>query len=296
MTPCQPTKPCGQRDRCARPGADGPEPIDASCSITSKQAWCPMFIDKRAGTMSGPNPSAVKIGRPRGEVLQKVEALVVEAGAHGLILDEVRKALPGYTDTSLRSALYNLRDRYGFRCITKGSRFGVFTSPAVSDEAANAAFEARFANDKAAQKEKLRLAQVEYQRRRAEEARLRRLGLKEAAEKARMERRARVEAEVAARKAQAIAEKNRKAQLTAAKKAEAAAINRAAKRIKGDGTRLAEKPVEIVATVDMSQAKITKIPRTPGRYEVLESPGPFSSMRPGQYAFEASSCAARALA
>lgn len=110
-----------------------------------------------------------------------------------------------------------------------------------------------------------------------------------------MERRARVEAAVAARKAQAMAEKDRKAKLTAAKKAEAAAINRAAKRIKGDGTRLAEKPPAIVATVDMSQAKITKIPRTPGRYEVLESPGPFSSMRPGQYAFEASSCAARAL-
>lgn len=52
-------------------------------------------------------------------------------------------------------------------------------------------------------------------------------------------------------------------------------------------------PVVPVA-VDWSRAKVTVAPRKLGRYEVLSVPGSFSATKPGQYVFDAASCAARA--
>lgn len=55
-----------------------------------------------------------------------------------------------------------------------------------------------------------------------------------------------------------------------------------------------EKPAP--AIVWPEHVQVQRIPRSPGRYEVLATPGPFSSKKPGQYVFEAQSCAARAAA
>lgn len=58
------------------------------------------------------------------------------------------------------------------------------------------------------------------------------------------------------------------------------------------------KPALLAGEPDLSRAKVTVLPPMRSRWEV-EIPaqgGAFSSLRPGQYAFEASTCAARAAA
>jgi len=50
MTRCAPSKPCPQKDRCARANADDSQAFMVAyvdSSICLKASWCPMFIDVR---------------------------------------------------------------------------------------------------------------------------------------------------------------------------------------------------------------------------------------------------------
>lgn len=50
MTRCSPSKPCPQRDRCARANADNSRAFMVSgvdASLCLKAGWCPMFLDIR---------------------------------------------------------------------------------------------------------------------------------------------------------------------------------------------------------------------------------------------------------
>lgn len=72
------------------------------------------------------------------------------------------------------------------------------------------------------------------------------------------------------------------------------AINRLAAKLERDSGQRQEPKAKPEPTIDWSRAVVTVAAPKVGRYEVLEAVGPFSSLRPGQYAFEAASCAARA--
>lgn len=237
---------------------------------------------------------SVKTGRPRGDLSRAVEAAIRESGQAGMTLEQLRQAFPGDQNASLKFAVSNLRDRKGFLCLSEG-RLSVYYAPGCCGEEANEIFRSRIAAMRAASKEKQRQYTRDYLARRAAEVAAAKAGQKAEAERLRAERKEKVAQEKAARKAQQDAEMQRRAALHASKRKEMEANNILARRIKGDGTRGATKELAVPATEDWSRAKVTIAPRTPGRFEVLGSPGPFTSMRPGQYAFEASSCAARAL-
>lgn len=299
--PCRPSHDCGQADTCARRSAPGADAIDASATLTKRQPRCPMFIDRRGLALIGEeipmsNTEAAKpaaiIGRPRGEVSKAVEAKIREAGAKGMTLEQLREALPGDKSNSIKWVVKNLKNRHGFRCMSHG-RLSVYVAPGTDQDEARKHFEARVVAAKARSAELARETVRRYHRRIAEEGKARRRGQIEEAERIRAERRAAVERDKEARAAQRLAEQQRKAQLHASKRAEIAANNRLARRIKQAGAKAPE-PVlaaQPAAAEDWSRARIVKIPKRPGRYEVLDAEPVFT----GKALLPPTSCAARAL-
>lgn len=297
MIPCQPTHPCGQRDRCARFGAAGQDAIDASVSVTRRQAWCPMFIDRRGAALIGEElPMQAKpaaIGRPRGTITSRVIALIAQSGTSGMTLADLRQAMPGVPAVSVKFAAQNLK-RLTELWTLRWRRITVYLStPDI--EGAKAAFEQRKAEELARQKALKAAAQKRYNLATA----MVRQAQRQDQERLRAEHRARVEQAKQDRAAQRVAERERAATLHASKRAEIALNNRLAKKIKNDGTHrpaAERKPEPAAPSITWGPGvkhTISKAP--PGRYEVLSAVGPFSSMKPGQYAFEASSCAAKRL-
>lgn len=233
---------------------------------------------------------ATKTGRPLGFALQAVQELVDAAGARGLTVVEAREKLPGYNAISIKSALHNLHRRYGYQMITGVIKCGVFVSPGVSENDAEAAYAQRVAEDTARQREIAKAARKRYERRIAEEKRAKRRGDLEAAAKARAERNAKLERERQARQAEREAAQRDK--LHASQRAEISATNRLAKRLKGDGTYDSNKPQPTRCTVETwGNVQVQKIPHQPGRYEVLTAPPTFT----GKELLPPASCMAKAL-
>ena len=233
-------------------------------------------------------------GRPRNAVSHAVEAAIRAAGNAGLTLEEIRQALPTEKKFSIKGAAYNLRSRHGFKSRSLG-RIAVFYAPGAINEQSEALFKARVDAARALTRLRALVHMKRYREKCAAEDKAKRDGKADEAAKLRAQRKAQAAKELQDRKDLQAEKAAEKVKLRAAQVAEMAATNRVARRIKGDGTRGAPKASAGPATEDWSKAKVTIAPRTPGRYEVLESPGPFSSMRPGQYAFPAFSGAAKAL-
>jgi hypothetical protein len=82
-------------------------------------------------------------------------------------------------------------------------------------------------------------------------------------------------------------------QMARGRKANADAINRLAAKIKSESLPKSQ-PAGPVSIVWPANVKTTVSKAAPGRFEVLDAVGPFSSTKPGQYVFEAASCAAKA--
>ena len=233
-------------------------------------------------------------GRPRNAVSHAVEAAIRAAGHAGLTLEEIRQALPTEKKFSIKGAAYNLRARHGFPSRSLG-RIAVFYAPSAFNAASEKLFMARVEAAKALTRQRAIAHMKKYRDKCAAEDKAKRDGKDEEAAKLRAQRKAQAAKELQDRKELQVAKAAEKAKLRAAQVAEMAATNRIARRIKGDGTRGSPRASAGPVTEDWSRAKVTIAPRTPGRYEVLDSPGPFSSMRPGQYAFPAFSGAAKAL-
>ena len=302
--PCRPATPCEQASTCARYAAAGADAIDARATLTKRQPWCPMFIDRRGLALIGeeiPVKSNNPTGRPLGPTSAEALRLIGDSGVRGISLDELRQAMPSHCPQSVKHSAGNLADRSKVKKLAKG-RLTVFYPAAVDMEKAAETFAERIAARQAESKRRAKESMQRYLEGRAAELKqirtARRKGQLEEAERIRAAHRAKVQAEKEAREAQRLAEQQRKAQLHASKRSEIGANNRLARKIKGDGTlRAAEPQVEQPAPViTWGDVPVQKIAHRPGRYEVLEVPGLFRSLGPGRYADEPASCAARAAA
>ncbi len=283
MTPCAPKAcACPQAKRCARRSMAG-SPVDYSVSLRTGR-WCPVFIDKRWTETMG-------IGRPLSDIAQRTLRMIIDAGAQGVSCRQIREAFPDNQETARKSALngvhlgrlWNLRSR----------RLTVYYAHGVDPDAAAETFAARVAERDAGQAS---LAQARAARNRLRLAALAegRRDARAALESEREARRLAAQKAHEEREAQRIERERDKRTRAAIKREETSLNNRLARRIRGTTCGIVPPAQSAPVAVDWSRAVVTVAPRKLGRYEVLETPGEFAAMKPGQYGFEAQSCAARA--
>ncbi len=230
--------------------------------------------------------------------MQRVIALVEAAGAAGMTTEQITAALPREGDTIRRAAcnavfrgkLWNRRSR-------KLTLYFAHSVPLAVGEARMALL---MAERDAAQAANQRAAQKRYEAKKRQEAAAVRALKREAWERERAERQRMAEVTKAAAKVRA-ADADAKPSvrhrtMATLKRGEHALSNALAARIRSDGTRGLMPAEKAQPTITWPEhVQVQRAARVPGRYEVLDAPGPFSATKPGQYAFEAQSCAARAV-
>lgn len=246
-------------------------------------------------------------GRPAIN-LPQVLALVLSKGAKGASGLELRTELAHMDKSTIHQTALRLAEK-GQLTRRESRQLVVYYDAKAPAEAINSDFAKRCAqrdaDQKAVRQAALDRSNVKLRKGRAVRAAQRlaadaeRAAARAAIDAARREREAKQAEAVKAKKAAQAAEKAGRGSRLRAAFAEMRAANAHAEKIRNDGTHEPARPEPpapkvTVTWCDPKRHVVSKAP--PGRYEVLEVPGSFSALKPGQYESAPVSCAARGVA
>lgn len=250
-------------------------------------------------------------GRPAVH-LPRVLSFVLKGGNKGASSRELCEALPDLSRSTIHNSALRLTEK-GVLKRRESRQLVVYYGADFSSLEIDADFAKRCAERDADQKAIRQAASdranIKYRKGKALRAAQRmeadevRAAKRAAADQARREREA--------KQAEAIKARKRSAELAKAKlnagrvtrsnsaRAEMRAANEHAAKIRNDGTHepaKAEQPAPKAVETWCAPERHQVTKARPGRYEVLEVPGSFSALKPGQYLGEPASCAARGVA